>query len=79
MITKLKALRQKMNDRKHRSVAERRQWLSAVLRGYYAHFGITGNARDIACFEIRQPYRYGENYITGSISKHRDATARDNL
>jgi hypothetical protein len=44
MITKLKALRQKMNDRKHGSVAERRQWLSAVLRGYYAHFGITGNA-----------------------------------
>ena len=61
MITKLKALRQKMNDRKHRSVAERRQWLSAVLRGYYAHFGITRNARDIACFEISSTlYDFGQ-------------------
>jgi group II intron reverse transcriptase/maturase len=50
MIAKLRVLRQEMKDRKHWSVTEQQQWLSAVLRGYYAYFGITGNARDIARF-----------------------------
>lgn len=46
MISKLKVLRREMKARRHWSVAEQQHWLAAVLRGYYAYYGITGNARD---------------------------------
>jgi hypothetical protein len=50
MISKLKVLRREMKARRHMTVAEQQQWLTSVLRGYYAYYGITGNARDIARF-----------------------------
>ena len=33
---------------RHRSIAEQRQTLSQKLRGHYAYYGITGNARSLA-------------------------------
>jgi RNA-directed DNA polymerase len=53
MISKLKVLRREMKARRHMTVAEQQQWLTSVLRGYYAYYGITGNARDIARFYLQ--------------------------
>lgn len=50
MVVKLKALRQEMKDHRHWTVAEQQKWLTAVLRGYYAYYGVTGNARDLTRF-----------------------------
>ena len=37
---------------RHRPAREQRAWLSAVLNGHYAYYGITGNIRRL------QEYRY---------------------
>ena len=49
-IRKLKALRQEMKRRMHRPLGEQQRWLSWVLRGHYAYYGITGNYRSLAGF-----------------------------
>ena len=49
-IRKLKELRQEMRRRMHRPLGEQQQWLSSVLRGHYAYYGITGNYRSLAVF-----------------------------
>jgi RNA-directed DNA polymerase len=50
MIRKLKELRLDMRKRMHIPVADQWQWLSAVLRGHYAYYGLTGNYRAIKRF-----------------------------
>lgn len=47
LIRKLKELRLAMRKRMHDPVPEQCRWLGAVLRGHYAYFGITGNAKSI--------------------------------
>ncbi len=47
MIRKLKALRLEMARRRHRTLQDQQGWLSAVLRGYYAYYGIPGNSRSL--------------------------------
>lgn len=56
MIRKLKELRQEAKRRMHEPVAEQHRWLSAVLRGHYAYYGITCNFRSLAVFlwEVRK-------------------------
>ena len=51
MIAKLKTLRQEMKRRRHRPVREQQEWLTAVLRGHYAYYGITGNSRSLGRFK----------------------------
>jgi len=53
MIRKLKELRREMKRRMHHRPAEQHQWLSAVLRGHDAYFGITGNSRCMATFRFQ--------------------------
>jgi RNA-directed DNA polymerase len=50
IIRKLKELRLDMRKRMHIPVADQWQWLSAVLRGHYAYYGLTGNYRAIKRF-----------------------------
>jgi group II intron reverse transcriptase/maturase len=50
MTRKLKELRREMWWRMHRPVREQHAWLSAVLRGHYAYYGITGNSRSLGNF-----------------------------
>jgi len=56
MTRKLKELRQAMWWRMHHPVREQHAWLSAVLRGHYAYYGITGNSRSLSAF-ANQVYR----------------------
>jgi RNA-directed DNA polymerase len=48
----LAAVRAWCQTNRHQPVCEQRAWLSAVLNGHYAYFGITGNIRRI------QEYRH---------------------
>jgi RNA-directed DNA polymerase len=50
MIRKLKQLRLEMRRRMHTPVRDQWRWLSAVLRGHYAYYGLTGNSRAIKCY-----------------------------
>ena len=50
MVAKLKELRQMMKWRRHVPVRIQHTWLSAVLRGHYAYYGITGNSRALGQF-----------------------------
>ncbi len=54
-IRKLKELRIEARRRMHRPVAEQREWLSAVLRGHFAYYGLQGNMRSMVSFayEVR--------------------------
>ena len=45
MIRKLKELRREMRRRMHQRLRDQHVWLSSVLRGHYAYFGISGNSR----------------------------------
>jgi group II intron reverse transcriptase/maturase len=44
LIRKLKELRQEMKRRMHTQVREQHRWLSRILRGHYAYYGVTGNS-----------------------------------
>jgi RNA-directed DNA polymerase len=44
LIRKLKEVRQEMKRRMHRPVGEQHRWLSRVMRGHYAYYGVTGNS-----------------------------------
>jgi RNA-directed DNA polymerase len=50
MIRKLKELRREARKRMHQPVGRQRDWLSSVLRGHYAYYGVTGNSRALCSF-----------------------------
>jgi RNA-directed DNA polymerase len=50
MIRKLKDLRREMRRRMHIPVTDQWRWLSAVLRGHYGYYGLTGNYRAMKHF-----------------------------
>jgi RNA-directed DNA polymerase len=60
MIRKLKELRIEARRRMHQPFAEQRQWLSAVLRGHFAYFGVRGNMRAMGSFacEVRKLWHW---------------------
>ena len=53
MIRKLKELRREMRRRMHQRLRDQHAWLSSVLRGHYAYFGISGNSRALGCFRLQ--------------------------
>jgi RNA-directed DNA polymerase len=52
MIRKLKELRLEARRRMHCPVSEQREWLSAVLRGHFAYYGLPSNIRSMASFAL---------------------------
>jgi RNA-directed DNA polymerase len=50
MIRKLKELRIEARKRMHDPVGQQQKWLTSVLRGHYAYYGITGNLRSLVLF-----------------------------
>ena len=50
LVRKLKELREEMKRRMHTRVRDQQIWLSRVLRGHYAYYGITGNSFGISRF-----------------------------
>ena len=50
MIRKLKQHRIEMRRRMHSPVKDQWRWLSSVLRGHYAYYGLTGNYRAMKRF-----------------------------
>ncbi len=50
MIRKLKEMRLEMRRRMHIPVADQWHWLTAVLRGHYACYGLSGNYRAMKRF-----------------------------
>jgi RNA-directed DNA polymerase len=56
MIRKLNELRIEAKQRMHRPVAEQHEWLSAVLRGHFAYYGLPSNMRSLGSFayEVRR-------------------------
>ena len=53
MIRKLKELRREMRRRMHQRLRDQHAWLSSVLRGHYAYFGISGNSRALGRFRLQ--------------------------
>jgi len=55
MMCKLKELRIEAR-RRHWSLKKQQRWLSAVLRGHYAYYGLLGNSRALSDFayEVRK-------------------------
>jgi hypothetical protein len=53
MIRKLKELRREMRRRMHQRLRDQSVWLSSVLRGHYAYFGISGNSRALGRFRLQ--------------------------
>jgi len=50
LIRRLKELRIKARKRMHEPVSQQQGWMSSVLRGHYAYYGITGNSRALTSF-----------------------------
>lgn len=50
---KLRELRAEMRRRMHWRVADQWRWLSSVLRGHYAYYGVSGNYRALTQFRTR--------------------------
>lgn len=50
MIRKLKELRIEARKRMHEPVGQQQMWLSSVLRGHYAYYGLTGNSWALKSF-----------------------------
>jgi hypothetical protein len=50
LTSKLKALRQEAQQRRHAPMVEQHTWLSQVLRGHYADFGLPSNFRMLHVF-----------------------------
>ena len=50
MIRRLKELRMEARQRMHQPVRQQQDWLSSVLRGHYAYYGVTGNVRALKLF-----------------------------
>jgi len=47
---KLQDLRQEAEQRRHTPIADQHTWLSQVLRGHYAYFGLPSNFRLLMAF-----------------------------
>ena len=77
MIRKLKELRIEARRRMHRPVAEHHEWLSAVLRGHFAYYGLPSNMRSMASFvfEVRKLWY---RVLTRRSQNHGMAWARFN-
>lgn len=60
-IRKLKELRIEARRRMHSPVAKQHEWLSAVLRGHFAYYGLASNMRSMVGFayEVRAPVAPG--------------------
>lgn len=75
MVRKLKALREQMRRRMHQPIRQQHAWLSAVLRGHYAYYGITGNALSLSRFlrQVQRAWRrmLGRRSQRGSLSWER--------
>ncbi len=56
MNRKLKELRVEARRRMHWLIGEQQRWLSAVLRGHYAYYGVPTNSRTLSIFayEVRK-------------------------
>lgn len=56
MIRKLKEMRMEARRRMHAPVREQHEWISAVLRGHFAYYGLPSNMRAMASFacEVRK-------------------------
>jgi RNA-directed DNA polymerase len=52
MMRKLKELRIEARRRMHYPVTEQHKWLSAVLRGHFAYYGLPSNMRPMASFAL---------------------------
>jgi group II intron reverse transcriptase/maturase len=50
MVRKLKELRLKLKRRRHTPIREQHSWLSRVLRGNYAYYGVTDNTYGLRRF-----------------------------
>ena len=50
LTKKLQELRQEARQRRHTPIADQHTWLSQVLRGHYAYFGLPSNFRLMATF-----------------------------
>ena len=74
---KLKDLRRELWRRMHRPIREQHAWLSAVLRGHYAYYGITGNGRNLALFK-HQVCRAWRHVLMRRSQKRRMQWARFN-
>jgi len=75
MTAKLKELRRQMRRRMHRPVREQGEWLTRVLRGHYAYYGITGNSRSLARFR-HQVVRAWHSALKRRGQRHRLTWAR---
>lgn len=53
MQAKLKELKQEMRQRMHQRLQEQGEWIAAVLRGHYQHYGVPLNRRALASFTYR--------------------------
>jgi len=51
MRAKLKAIKAEMKIRRHQSIPEQARWLTSVLRGYCAYFGVPGNMKTVRAFQ----------------------------
>jgi hypothetical protein len=52
LAAKLKSLREEARRRMHVAVSDQHQWLSQVLRGYYAYYGLPSNFRSLNAFYL---------------------------
>ncbi len=50
LVRKLKELRQECRYRMHSPLADQHKWLTSVLRGHYAYYGVPCNSRSLALF-----------------------------
>ena len=50
MVRKLRELRIEARRRMHQQLKKQQRWLSAVLRGHYAYYGLLGNSRALSNF-----------------------------
>ena len=50
MVRKLKQLRQELKRLRHPPICEQHNWLSRVLRGHYAYYGVTGDTYGLRRF-----------------------------
>jgi hypothetical protein len=49
-VAKLRELREELRRRRHEGIAHTHAWLSQVLRGHYAYFGVPGNEEALSRF-----------------------------
>lgn len=83
MQAKLKDLKQEMRRRMHQRLREQGEWVAAVLRGHYQHYGVPLNSRALGSFTyrvgrlwLRTLQRRSQKARTLSWEKFRRITAR---